>query len=83
MRKLIITAVMVLMTFAVGGSALAHEGGHGPCTGGAAAALPFFGMEVAPGPEFGRVVSVLATGDARGTVANIHEVFCDSNSPGE
>lgn len=82
MRKLIITAVMVLMTFAVGGSALAHEGGHGPCTGGAAAALPFFGM-AGPGPEFGRAVSVLATDGARGTVAYIHEVFCDSNSPGE
>lgn len=79
MRKLIITAVMVLMTFVLAGSALAHEGGHGPCTGGAPVALPFFGMEVAPGPEFGEAISGLATGDARGTVATIHAVFCDSN----
>lgn len=83
MRKLIITGVVVLMTFVLAGSALAHEGGHGPCSGGAPAALSFFGMEVAPGPDFGKAVSGLATADARGTVAAIHAVFCDSNTPGE
>lgn len=84
MRRLTIIAMMFIMSFWLAGSALAHEGGHGPCTGGAPAALPFFGIDVAPGPEFGKAVSVLATGpDTAAIVEMIHSGFCDSNTPAE
>ncbi len=81
MKRLIITAVMVIMMFPLAGSALAHNGNHGPCTGGAPAAVVAFGMPVSPGAEFGATISTLAS-DALNVVSAIHEQFCAANSPG-
>jgi len=85
MRRNVIVAVLVVAVMALSGPVSAHEGGHGPCRGGAPAALPAFGFLVEPGPEFGSAIKGLATGETLGqptsvTVAQLHAGFCDLNS---
>lgn len=86
MRKLITAlAVPALGLVLFAGDAAAHEGGHGPCQGGAPSALPAGGFDVEPGPEFGPAIRGLATGEtlgisAREVVELIHLTYCASNS---
>ncbi len=85
MRRYFFVALLVIMTLGMAAPASAHQGGHGPCTGGTPVAL-----STPPGPGLGEVTSTAASDpgsfgfpDTATLVAFVHgEFFCDSNTPG-